>query len=117
MSETNGYLTTHVLDTARGIPAKGVTIDLYRLEGEARRRLCHAVTNGDGRTDAPLIPRGEMEAGVYELVFAVGDYYGAEGGPAFLDVVPIRFGISDPDEHVHVPLLVAGYGYSTYKGS
>ncbi len=118
MSETSGYLTTHVLDTARGVPARGISIELYLLEGDARRKIAHAVTNGDGRTDAPLIPRGGMSAGVYELVFAVGDYYGSVGsGPAFLDVVPIRFGVADPNEHVHVPLLVSGFGYSTYKGS
>lgn len=118
MTETSGYLTTHVLDTARGIPAAGISIDLYRLEAGERRKIGHAVTNDDGRTDAPLIPKGAMAAGVYELVFAVGDYYGAGGnGPAFLDVVPVRFGISDPQEHVHVPLLVSGFGYSTYKGS
>ena len=118
MSETDGYLTTHVLDTARGVPASGIAIGLYRVDGAERRKIAEAVTNDDGRTDAPLIAKGEMAAGVYELVFAVGAYYGAAGGgPAFLDVVPVRFGISDPSEHVHVPLLVSGYGYSTYKGS
>ena len=118
MTEASGYLTTHVLDTARGVPARGISIDLYRLDGEGRRKIAHAVTNDDGRTDSPLVRKGEMAAGIYELVFSVGDYYAASGdGPAFLDLVPVRFGISDPREHVHVPLLVSGYGYSTYKGS
>jgi 5-hydroxyisourate hydrolase len=102
-------LTTHVLDIARGRPAAGVAIELAR-DGEV---IARAVTNADGRTDAPLLER--LEAGEYELRFAVGDYFGEE--PRFLDVVPVRFGVSDPDAHHHVPLLVAPGGYSTYRGS
>jgi 5-hydroxyisourate hydrolase len=102
-------LTTHVLDVARGRPAAGVAIELSR-EGEL---LASAVTNASGRTDAPLLER--LEAGEYELRFAVGDYFGAE--QRFLDVVPVRFGVSDPDAHHHVPLLVAPGGYTTYRGS
>lgn len=120
MTQTGGYLTTHVLDTARGVPARGIAIALYRIEAGERRPLGQAVTNADGRTDAPLVPKGSLEAGTYELVFAVGDYFRANrpaDGPPFLDVVPVRFGICDPQEHVHVPLLVSGFGYSTYKGS
>jgi hydroxyisourate hydrolase len=104
-------LTTHVLDVARGRPAAGVAIELER-DGEL---LARAVTNADGRTDAPLLER--LEAGVYELRFAVGDYFGRAGEPPFLDVVPVRFGVSDPGAHHHVPLLVAPGGYSTYRGS
>jgi 5-hydroxyisourate hydrolase len=104
-------LTTHVLDIARGRPAAGVAIELAR-GGEV---VATAVTNADGRTDAPLLDR--LEAGVYELRFAVGDYFGTSGAPPFLDVVPVRFGVSDPDAHHHVPLLVAPGGYSTYRGS
>ena len=102
-------LTTHVLDVARGRPAAGVAIELSR-EGEL---LASAVTNASGRTDAPLLER--LERGEYELRFAVGDYFGAE--QRFLDVVPVRFGVNDPDAHHHVPLLVAPGGYTTYRGS
>ena len=104
-------LTTHVLDVARGRPAEGVAIELARGD----ELLATAVTNADGRTDAPLLDR--LEAGTYELRFAVGDYFAAGGEPPFLDVVPVRFGVSDPEAHHHVPLLVAPGGYSTYRGS
>jgi len=102
-------LTTHVLDLAAGRPAAGVAITLLRGDEVVAR----AVTNADGRTDAPLLEA--LEAGEYELRFAVGDYFG--GGPGFLDVVPVRFGVVDPAAHHHVPLLVAPGGYSTYRGS
>ena len=102
-------LTTHVLDVSRGRPAAGVAIELVR-GGEV---VATAVTNADGRTDGPLLER--LEAGEYELRFAVGDYFGGEA--RFLDVVPVRFGVSEPDAHHHVPLLVAPGGYSTYRGS
>jgi 5-hydroxyisourate hydrolase len=102
-------LTTHVLDVARGRPAAGVAIELLR-DGEV---VTSAITNADGRTDGPLLE--SLEAGEYELRFAVGDYFGAE--ERFLDVVPVRFGVSDPGSHHHVPLLVAPGGYSTYRGS
>jgi 5-hydroxyisourate hydrolase len=104
-------LTTHVLDIARGRPAAGVAIELVR-GGDV---VARAVTNADGRTDAPLLDR--LEAGFYELRFAVGAYFGDSGEPPFLDVVPVRFGVSDPEAHHHVPLLVAPGGYSTYRGS
>jgi 5-hydroxyisourate hydrolase len=104
-------LTTHVLDISRGRPAAGVAITLARGD----EVLATALTNADGRTDAPLLDR--LQAGVYELRFAVGDYFAAGGEPPFLDVVPVRFGVSDPDAHHHVPLLVAPGGYSTYRGS
>ena len=102
-------LTTHVLDVARGRPAAGVAITLLR-GGEV---VARAVTNADGRTSRPLLET--LEAGEYELRFAVGDYFG--GDERFLDVVPVRFGVADPDAHHHVPLLVAPGGYSTYRGS
>jgi len=104
-------LTTHVLDLSRGRPAAGVAITLVRGE----EVVASAVTNRDGRTDAPLLDR--LEPGVYELRFAVADYFGGGPEPPFLDVVPVRFGVSDPDAHHHVPLLVAPGGYSTYRGS
>ena len=102
-------LTTHVLDLSRGRPAAGVAIELARGE----QVVATAVTNADGRTDGPLLD--VLEAGSYELRFAVGDYFG--GTARFLDVVPVRFEVSDPDAHHHVPLLVAPGGYSTYRGS
>ncbi|MCX7644755.1 MAG: hydroxyisourate hydrolase [Rhodobacteraceae bacterium] len=116
-----GYLTTHVLDTARGMPAEGLRIVLYRLGGDGRRKLAEAVTNADGRTDAPILPREVFAAGTYELVFLAGDYLRATGQagvePLFLDEIPIRFGMADGEAHYHVPLLLSPYGYSTYRGS
>lgn len=115
-----GFLTTHVLDTARGCPAEGLTIALYRLEGETRVHLKTLATNDDGRTDAQILPEAEFAVGTYELVFQAGDYLRATGQagdePLFLDVVPIRFGMSEAS-HYHVPLLLSPYGMSTYRGS
>ncbi|MFW2589357.1 hydroxyisourate hydrolase [Sagittula sp. SSi028] len=116
-----GYLTTHVLDTARGCPAEGIEIKLYRLTGETREEIAQTVTNADGRTDAPILPADAFATGTYELVFFAGDYLRssgqAEGEILFLDQVPIRFGMSDPQAHYHVPLLLSPYGMSTYRGS
>ena len=115
-----GYLTTHVLDTARGLPAAGVEIELYRIDGEARRHLKTLVTNGDGRTDEHILPAGSFERGVYELVFHAGRYLDAVGTPPeeprFLDVIPLRFSMSEAS-HYHVPLLLSPFGYATYRGS
>jgi 5-hydroxyisourate hydrolase len=115
-----GRLTTHVLDTATGRPAAGLSIELYRIESQARRHLKTVVTNGDGRCDAPLLAGTDFRTGEYELVFAAGDYLRRQGTklpePAFLDSVPIRFGMAEP-VHYHVPLLISPYGYSTYRGS
>jgi 5-hydroxyisourate hydrolase len=115
-----GRLTTHVLDTATGKPAAGLSIALYRIEGDRRQHLKTVSTNADGRCDAPLLAGEEFAAGEYELVFAAGDYLRGQGialpEPAFLDTVPIRFGMAD-QAHYHVPLLVSPYGYSTYRGS
>jgi len=116
-----GYLTTHVLDTARGVPANGIKIALYRVSGNSHRKIAEAMTNSDGRTDNPILPEGKMTAGQYELIFFCGDYLDTHelSGDAikFLDQIPIRFGISDEDAHYHVPLLLSPYGYSTYRGS
>ncbi len=117
----NGFLTTHVLDTARGCPADGITIMLYRVTGNSHKKIATTVTNADGRTDAPILPREKFAAGTYELVFCAGDYLRRNGlaraEPLFLDEIPIRFGMSDPEVHYHVPLLLSPHGYSTYRGS
>jgi len=116
----SGYLTTHVLDTARGCPADGMTIDLFRIEGEAHTHLKTVTTNSDGRTDAQILPADEFETGVYELVFHAGAYLDRTGTPPeeprFLDIIPIRFGMSQA-QHYHVPLLLSPFSYSTYRGS
>ena len=115
-----GYLTTHVLDTARGCPAQGIQIALYRVSGNSHKKIATAETNADGRTDAPILPEAAFETGSYELVFHAGAYlaqHTAPGGaPAFLDAVPIRFEMGEP-AHFHVPLLLSPFGYSTYRGS
>jgi len=118
---SDGFLTTHILDTASGVPAAGVRISLYRLAADGRREaLAEMTTNEDGRTDSPILPAGAFQVGSYELVFHAGDYLRGKFGPAagdFLDQVPVRFGIADEQAHYHVPLLLSPYGYSTYRGS
>ena len=115
-----GRLTTHVLDIARGRPGAGITIELYACR-EERRFLSATTTDRDGRCPRPLLEGAAMTAGVYELVFHAGDYYRDAGielaEPPFLDRVVIRFGIASPEEHYHVPLLLAPHGYTTYRGS
>ncbi len=105
-------LTTHVLDTMRGIPARGMKIELWSLEPS--NLLKTVETNADGRVDGSLLAGAEMKAGSYELVFSVGDYFGER---RFLDRVPVRFIISDPAAKYHIPLLVSPWAYSTYRGS
>jgi 5-hydroxyisourate hydrolase len=116
-----GRLSTHVLDTAKGKPAAGVKIMLYRISGQSHRKIKEVVTNADGRTDGPLLEGAALTAGTYELVFCAGDYLRATGqageGVLFLDEVPIRFGVPDAGQHYHVPLLISPFGYSTYRGS
>lgn len=115
-----GYLTTHILDTARGCPAQGLKVELFRITGETRAHLKTLVTNADGRTDEQILPGAEFETGTYELLFYAGAYLDATGiapeSPRFLDVIPLRFGMSE-DTHYHVPLLLSPFGYSTYRGS
>ncbi len=117
----DGYLTTHVLDTARGCPAEGVGILLYRVSGNSHKKLAEAMTNADGRCDQPILAGKAFKTGGYELIFVAGDYLrGAgliDGGVPFLDQIPVRFGIDDPAAHYHVPLLLSPFGYSTYRGS
>ena len=113
-----GRLTTHVLDTASGKPAAGVRV-LLRRDGDAGV-IADATTNAAGRVDKPLLEGDAFRTGRYELTFHVGEYFRRQGAtladPAFLDVIPLRFGIAE-DAHYHVPLLVSPYGYSTYRGS
>ena len=114
-----GRLSTHVLDTARGRPAPGIRIALHRIAPDGgRQHVASAVTNGDGRTDAPLLSGETFRAGTYELTFRVGTYFDdlAPGAP-FLDEIPLRFAIAEADGHYHVPLLVSPWSYSTYRGS
>ncbi len=112
-----GFLTTHILDTANGTPASGVRIELHRIDGDNGVPIGEAFTNDDGRTDSPLLPEDRFEPGTYKLTFWVKDYLERTGGsPAFLDKVPIRFKMVEA-EHYHVPLLLAPFGYTTYRGS
>lgn len=119
-TEQAGRLTTHVLDTMSGLPGAGLVVELFRLDG-GRQRLARLTTNADGRSPESLLAGDGIVPGTYELVFHVGDYFrGREvalAEPAFLDQVPVRFGIADPARHYHVPLLVSPYGYATYRGS
>jgi len=116
-----GKLSTHVLDTTQGKPGAGVAIALYALEGERRTLLAEAVTNADGRCAQPLLEGEAMRAGRYELVFAAGDYFAAQGvalpEPRFVDRVTIAFGIAAPEQNYHVPLVVTPWSYATYRGS
>jgi hydroxyisourate hydrolase len=116
-----GRLSTHVLDTVRGKPAHGVAVDLWRLTPDGgRSHVVSAVTNADGRTDAPLLADAGFVTGTYELTFAIGAYFRAAGhgdDPPFLDVVPIRFRITEADGRYHVPLVCTPWSYSTYRGS
>ena len=116
-----GRLTTHVLDTMAGVPAAGITIELWRDAAGGWEHVATVTTNEDGRSDAPLLGPDAMEAGRYELRFRAGDYLRGRGAPLtdppFLDVVPVRFAIADASSSCHVPLLLSPFGYSTYRGS
>jgi 2-oxo-4-hydroxy-4-carboxy-5-ureidoimidazoline decarboxylase len=121
MPKVNGRLSTHVLDTHAGRPAVGIAIELYEFAGERAHRIATATTNADGRTDQPLIGGRPLPIGRYELRFAVGDHFRSrgieQGDPPFLDIVPLRFSIAEPEGHYHVPLLCTPWSYSTYRGS
>ena len=116
-----GKLSTHVLDTAHGRPAANVAIALYAVDADSRTLLVRATTNTDGRCDAPLLEGEALQAGRYELVFAAGDYFAAHGvavsEPRFIDQVTIAFGVANPEQNYHVPLVVTPWSYSTYRGS
>jgi 5-hydroxyisourate hydrolase len=115
-------LTTHVLDVTSGRPAAGVRLELFELaDGSDRKLIADVVTNADGRTDKPLISADQARAGQFELIFHAGDYFRRQraelADTLFLDIIPIRFGVADPQAHYHVPLLVSPWSYSTYRGS
>jgi len=117
-----GRLTTHVLDTANGRPGNGMAIDLYRRTADGDRvHIKRVETNTDGRVDGPVLEGDAFAAGVYEFEFFAGEYFRSAGTalpePAFVDVALVRFGIADPSQHYHVPLLVSPWSYSTYRGS
>ncbi len=112
-------LTVHVLDTARGLPATGLAVTLYRIEGDDRTALGVWLTNADGRCDEKLLDAATMRAGIYEVVFDVGAWRraGGQADAGFYDLIPIRFVAGDAAAHYHIPLLLAPYSYSTYRGS
>lgn len=117
-----GRLSTHVLDTMHGCPAAGMRIDFLEARPEGGWQLIRSLqTNADGRTDEPLLALEAMRVGHFQLRFAVAAYFRAKGvalpSPAFLDHVPLHFGIADPEAHYHVPLLCSPWSYSTYRGS
>lgn len=116
-----GFLTTHVLDTAHGVPAAGMTIELFSIDGDNRTLVESTVTNRNGRCDSPLLEGEDFKVGVWELVFHTAGYFTGQGvelhNPPFLDRVTLRFGIAASAEHYHVPLLVSPWSYSTYRGS
>ncbi|EJN08614.1 hydroxyisourate hydrolase [Herbaspirillum sp. YR522] len=116
-----GKLSTHVLDITKGKPGAGVTVALYAIEQGQRRLVRQAITNDDGRCDEPLLAGDALRTGKYELVFGAGDYFAAQGvqvpEPRFVDEVVIAFGIADPSQNYHVPLVVSPWAYSTYRGS
>lgn len=116
-----GKLSTHVLDTMHGRPASNMDIELYSLDGDTRTLLIRVHTNNDGRCDRPLLDGNALKAGTYEMIFHAGDYFEHQGiqtpEPRFVDQVVIRFGVGNPHENYHVPLLVTPWAWSTYRGS
>jgi 5-hydroxyisourate hydrolase len=116
-----GKLTTHVLDTARGLPCSQVEVRLYRAGPKGYELVNQALTNRDGRCDAPLLEGSALVAGRYRLCFAAGAYFRRNGialaDPPFVDEVTIDFGIADATAQYHVPLLVSPWSYATYRGS
>lgn len=115
-----GRLTTHVLDLSTGRPARNVAVELWRMDAEPEL-LAQVTTNADGRTDRPLLENDGLTRGRYQLVFHAGDYFRASGNTQaefpFLDRIPLAFGVYDAEGHLHVPLLLSPFGYSTYRGS
>jgi 2-oxo-4-hydroxy-4-carboxy-5-ureidoimidazoline decarboxylase len=120
--QVHGRLSTHVLDTHGGRPAAGIAVELVELsELGSSRVVTRTITNADGRTDQPLIGGRPVPIGRYELTFSVGKYFGERhvpmSDPPFLDKIPLRFSVSEPEGHLHVPLLFTPWSYATYRGS
>jgi 2-oxo-4-hydroxy-4-carboxy-5-ureidoimidazoline decarboxylase len=118
----HGRLSTHVLDTHSGKPAAGIAVELVELADlGVNRVVARTLTNSDGRTDQPLIGGRPIPIGKYELTFSVGDYFASrqvpQSDPPFLDRIPLHFAVSEPEGHLHVPLLVTPWSYATYRGS
>jgi len=118
-NDPTGRLTVHVLDTAHGRPAAGMPLSLFRLDGDARVLLTSRQTNADGRCDASLLVGNGLRPGSYEIVFDINAWRGTQGDTeqGFYDLIPIRFRIGEAAAHYHIPLLLAPFGYSTYRGS
>ena len=115
-------ITTHVLDTAKGIPAAGVKIEVHRVKFDGTMELLKSSeTNDDGRSAEPLVSIDELQVGGYQITFFMGEYFEStksnENTSVFIDQVPVRFTVSNPSSHYHVPLLASPYGYTTYRGS
>jgi 2-oxo-4-hydroxy-4-carboxy-5-ureidoimidazoline decarboxylase len=119
--KTDGRLSTHVLDTVSGTPAAGVRVVLTELGASAEGLLKDVLTNADGRTDEPLLAGVPLRIGTYQIAFHIGAYFAAQGiaagSPPFLDIVPVRFAIADPEGHYHIPLLASPWSYATYRGN
>jgi 2-oxo-4-hydroxy-4-carboxy-5-ureidoimidazoline decarboxylase len=120
--QVHGRLSTHVLDTHSGKPAAGIEVELVELSDlGASRLVTRAITNADGRTDHPLVHGRPVPIGRYELRFNVGKYFSERqvpmSDPPFLDRIPLRFSVSEPEGHLHVPLLMTPWSYATYRGS
>ena len=117
---SNGYLTTHVLDTYNGTPGKGIKGAIFLIENENKKKIKEFKLNNDGRSEYPILQKEEFIVGKYELIFYCGEYFKNFTNikePLFIDDVIIRFGINDSNQHYHVPLLVSPWSYSTYRGS
>ena len=115
-------ITTHVLDTARGIPAAGVKIEIHRVKFDGTMELLKSSeTNDDGRSAEALVSTDELQEGIYQITFFIGRYFEStssnENTSVFIDQVPVRFNVSNTSAHYHVPLLASPYGYTTYRGS
>jgi 2-oxo-4-hydroxy-4-carboxy-5-ureidoimidazoline decarboxylase len=120
--KVHGRLSTHVLDTHSGQPAAGIAVELVELSALGESRVVtRAITNADGRTDQPLVGGRPVPIGRYELMFSVGNYFAERqvpmSDPPFLDQIPLRFSVSEPEGYLHVPLLVTPWSYTTYRGS
>ncbi|MBK7561359.1 MAG: hydroxyisourate hydrolase [Chitinophagaceae bacterium] len=109
-------LTTHILDTTKGKPAKGVTVVLFQQHEEDWKQLTLGATNGDGRIPNLLQKDSILDPGIYKMKFGTKEYFESQGVQTFYPFVEITFTITG-SEHYHIPLLITPFGYSTYRGS